>query len=273
MLKYTVERNGTAELQAMADELAADYFAVMLQGINNEERSLQKIIGPSEIGEECERSLVHKLCKDEEPNKKATLRRGWKPAVGKACHSQQEEWFTRYRPAEAVTEQRVAVGIIGGEIIEGSSDLYYFRGAVIDHKFLGKTRLLEVKGKGFPGAKYQKQAHLYGRGFKLRGHDVKIVMVCFLPRDGELKDSYVWWEPFDEGIALAALARANSLFGRIQAEGKAAVLDSLPLCQSIEPGDPGYNKDADWCPWCTPLRNAERLAASDPFDFSTANRK
>lgn len=268
MLKYRVEQRPEHPLlQEVADMIADDYFEVVLQGVNAHERSNQVLIGPSEIGEECQRALVHKLAKDPEPNKAATLWRGWKPAVGTALHSQMEAWFKMFRAGDAVVENRVAVGMIGPDIIEGSSDLFYLSGAVVDHKFIGKKQLDGYKANG-PGQKYRKQAHLYGRGFKLKGQLVQIVMIFFVPRDGELKDAYVWWEPFDEQVALDTLAHANRLHAAIQAFGKDTVLQQFPLCQNHDEGDENYNKDADWCDWCTPARNAEAAAlAGNPFSF------
>lgn len=272
MLKtYRVEQRPGHPLQQFADTLAADYFEVMLQGMNAHERSLQELIGPSEIGIPCQRALLHKLAKRPDPRGEATLESGWKPQVGTACHTQQEAWFRKFRAEDVRCEETLYVGNIGPDRIEGHVDLYYNAGAVVDHKFNGATRLKKYKGHG-PSIQYRKQAHIYGRGLRLLGDPVHIVAICFIPRDGELKDSYFWWEPYDETIALEAMANANKLYRLMEMFGLEAALDMFPLCQDVDPDEPQFNEDAAWCDWCKPMRNRQQVAATiagNPFAFST----
>ena len=111
------------------------------------------------------------------------------------------------------------------------------------------SRLKKYKSKG-PGQQYQVQAHTYGKGWEDEGYPVKIVMICFVPRDGELRDSFYWWEPYDRSIAEKYLDRANNRYTLLQTLGLQATLDLWPLCDSTS------NPDWEWCPWCNPLRTA-----------------
>lgn len=253
MFLGTVHKHPTAtpEQQAWAEGIAHEYFDVVAAGIRNHERSAQKLIGPSEIGVDCLRELAYKLAQAEEADRGLP----WKPTVGTACHTQMEEWFS----APAVkddweVEQKVDVGKIGPDMIKGSTDLYAKAGAVIDHKFVGLKRLLHYKGNG-PSNQYRVQANTYGVGWAAEGFPVHIVMIAFHPRDGELTDSYYWWEPFDELIAQKALKRANDVYALIAGLGLSGALSMLPFCNS------------QWCDWC----RMDKIAAGLPVPYRRNN--
>lgn len=228
-----------AQLAEAAEALKAEYLDTLRSGINANPRSAQRRIGPSEIGIPCTRALIHKLSKHEEPARAAA----WKPAVGTALHTQVEEWFNAVSLTDGqygrwLTEQRVMVGTIGGEEITGSTDLWdEWSHAVIDHKFVGKTNLNNYRSNG-PSAQYRVQGHLYGKGWENAGKQPDIVMIAFVPRDGELEDTYFWWEQYNPYIAEEALDRANRLHAAVQALGASTVLLQYPACTNI------------WCPWC-----------------------
>jgi hypothetical protein len=230
-----------AQLREVAENLKAEYLDTLRAGINNHPRSAQRRIGPSEIGIACTRALIHKLNKDPEPARAAA----WKPAVGTALHTQVEAWFQAVAATDAqagrwLTEQKVTVGQIGGEPITGHTDLWdEWSHAVIDHKFVGKTSLNNYRANG-PSTQYRIQGHLYGQGWVNAGKTPDLVMIAFVPRDGELEDSYFWWEQFNPAIAAAALDRANQLLESMQLLGMAALLDSYPPCTNV------------FCPWCSP---------------------
>lgn len=252
MLKYTIEqRPELPELQQLANDIADDYFDVVQTGMAAHERSHQRLIGPSELGVPCQRALIHKLAQDEEPPDS----NGWKPAVGTALHTQMEEWFTKYRHEFVKVEQRVSVGHIGPDEIKGSTDFFYGNGIVGDHKFCGPTRIKEYKAKG-PGPQYRTQAHLYGSGWERLGYLVELVMIFFVPRDGELRDSYVWWEPYDRQVAIDAMANANKLYDLMSMFGKEQALSMFDPC------------DDRWCPWCKTIATVAEIQASNPFSFT-----
>lgn len=246
-------RPEAAEHQQYVNTLAEEYEAVMLTGMKEHPRSQQKIIGPSEIGTECSRALLYKLAQAPEPPQPPG--RGWKPQVGTACHTQQEEWFSTITtpngttPADWETEQKVAVGSVGRDTIHGHTDLYAKSGAVIDHKFVGEWKLKKVKAEREAGQLYRVQAHTYGKGWEDDGFPVHIVMIVFHPRDGELTDSYYWWEPYNRQIALDALARANQHYSLLTGLGLQGALSMFPFC-----GD-------RYCDWCKRDKKAVPYAA------------
>jgi len=212
----------------------ADYLLRLIAvAISNHPRSLQREIGPSEVGHPCARKLGYKMMghgeRSHEPN--------WKATVGTALHSWLEQLLDRanvdYETATQsgqeryLLEERVTVGQILGHDITGSCDVYdRATGLVVDWKTVGPTQLTKYRRYG-PGDQYRAQAHLYGRGWRNRGLPVDNVMVIFLPRNGELAETYVWTEPYDETVAVAALQRATGIRLAVDTLGTGA-LPHLP---------------------------------------------
>ncbi|HEY9310263.1 MAG TPA: hypothetical protein VIP82_20865 [Microbacterium sp.] len=237
------------------------YLGVIKDGITRHPRSLQKRIGPSEMGRPCDRWILHKLNGDGEPDRGPA----WKPAVGTAVHDQLERWFDAANRGggevdrtEWVTEWSVTVGQIGGQDIDGHSDLFHVpTGTVIDHKIVGPKQLSKYRLHG-PSQQYRVQAHLYGKGFTDDGGwgPCRAVAIAFLPRDGELSGAYFWSEPYNPHLAAEALQRANRLWTMLTVVGIDAALAASPLC------------DDQWCTWCkTEKRAQHRAAGGSLFDI------
>lgn len=198
--------------------------AIVVNGINNQPRSQQKLIGPSEIGTSCTRCLARKLAGVEKLPLKGVEDVPWLPAIGTAVHAMLESFFQADNdiradydePARWMIEEKLDIGKIGDHAISGSCDLYDLEtNTVIDHKIVGQTKLNEVPKKG-PGDQYRIQAHLYGLGWQLRGYDVAEVAVKFYPRNNiSLASGYFWSEKYDPEIALGALARANEIYDNV----------------------------------------------------------
>ena len=220
--------------------------------IANQPRSLQTVIGPSEIGESCSRALLHKLAGTPEPAGRVP----WQAWVGTQMHSGLEQIMANsLGNRDAATpryalEQKVMVGTIDGAEIWGSCDCFDIpAGVVLDWKTASKSRMTLRRRHG-PGAKYRAQAHLYGRGWRLLGFDVVNVMNVYLPRDGQFDEIFYWAEPFDEQIAVDALDRCTGLAQLLTAYGLDTALALYPeRCDDV------------WCSWCSPVRPPLRRAA------------
>ena len=214
-------------------------------------RNVQTMIGPSGLGEECDRALVAALMelprRAEPPN--------WRAAVGTAVHAYLERMLTDPR---WICETRVQVGRIGGRPVFGSVDLYdYSTATVIDWKTKSHTQMSHHRRNG-PGQKYIVQAQCYGVGMRATGLAVKRVMVIFLPRDGELHDAFFWSAPFDPYVAALAMERANRLYLLASTFGHQAVMAQFPPCHS------------EWCRTCADPNKirpgATRVSSADnPF--------
>lgn len=236
------------------------YLGVIKASIAAHPRSLQKRIGPSEIGRPCDRWILHKLNGDSEPDRGPA----WKPAVGTAVHDQLERWFNaanrgggETRSTEWVTEWEVTVGMIGNDYITGHSDLFHVpTGTVIDHKIVGPKQIQKYRLHG-PSEQYRTQAHLYAKGFTEDGAwgPARNVAIAFVPRDGELSQTVFWSEPYDPHRAFNALGRANRLHTLLTVVGIDSALAASALC------------DDEWCSWCrTERRNEQRAAGGSLFD-------
>jgi|688.fasta_scaffold32721_5 hypothetical protein len=213
---------------------AGELFNLIENSIINQPRSLQKRIGPSEVGVPCDRRLGYQLAGMAEVNQRGVA---WKPYVGTALHEQfadimAKAEIARFNEEGAVprwhVEERVTVGEIGGVSITGSADLFdEATGTVFDWKTTSKNQIRENYRKNGPGPQYRAQAHLYGKGFADAGYKILNVSLIFLTRDGEWEDRYVWAEPYDERIALDALVRANAIHTAIDLLGAEEAIGRL----------------------------------------------
>lgn len=217
---------------AQPEQLRDDVLGIIEAAMLNQPRSLQKRIGPSEIGNPCDRCLAHKLGGTQESSEVA-----WLPYIGTAVHEALEGVFLRHEltranlamPPRFLVENRVTVGQIGDIDITGSTDLFdVHTGTVIDWKIVGTTTLKSVRAHGAK-PQYRKQAHLYGKGWEDAGYTVKSVLVWFMPRNAiSLRQGRTWQEPYDRTVAEAALEHANNLNTAIATFGLEHVLASLP---------------------------------------------
>ena len=224
----------TAALFTGADPgLVHTELRVILEAaIINDPRSLQVAIGPSALGAECGRCLVHMLAGTPERPEAA-----WLPTIGKAVHEWAEGVFLRHEFTRAalgmsgryLPECRVTVGVVGGVEISGSTDVFdTHTGTVVDWKVVGTTTLKAAKAHG-ASLQYQRQAHLYGKGWEDAGYTVKSVLIYFLPRNAmTLGDAYPWQTNYDRAVAEETLARADDIADAIDDRGLDQVLASMP---------------------------------------------
>lgn len=234
------------------DELWEDYLAVVKRAIDAHPRSLQRSLGPSEVGTPCERKLGYKLLHHPE----RPMPPNWKATVGTACHTWMEGAFDADNLAQAIRlegqerwliETRLTCGFVPKMgFLTGHSDLYdRVTCSNLDHKFIGPTQLKHYKAKG-PSQTYKAQAHLYGVGWQMAGLPIDRVAICFLPKQGELADGFMWSEALNPEAAKWALDRLGRIVGLVDALGS----ESLPVLPTAE----------DWCDHCPFMR----FGSSDP---------
>lgn len=213
--------------------------------ISNHPRSQQKRIGPSEIGNPCDRRIGYKLLGQPERERGDA----WKPTVGTAVHA----WLERALDDEDqalviaakgmlgddqltwITEKRVTVGYLAdGTPITGSCDAYHRpTRTIIDHKVVGVASLRDKKANG-PGEQYRAQVHLYAAGFVMAGIPVDAVAINFMPQNGNLTDAWWWSEPFDFARAAQAIGRLRAIEAHITQAGS---VEGLPAVEA-------------WCSFC-----------------------
>lgn len=174
----------------------------------NAPRSLQKHIGPSQVGTPCQRQLAYHLAGTKESR---SFMDPWPSIVGTAVHAwiadamerQNQLLIADGKPARWHLEKRVDVGLG----LSGSCDCFdEITGTVLDWKILGNTQYTKYVKEG-PSETYRVQAHCYGLGYARAGFEVKRVGIGFFGRAKTLNDLHIWSEPFDANVAIAALAR------------------------------------------------------------------
>lgn len=174
-------------------------------------RTLQRRLGPSEVGEECPRQLAYKLMEHSENDGRGTD--PWPSFLGIAAHARLAdalELVNKQRPNTWVTERRLTIpGVVDGG--SGQSDAYYVPTfTTIDWKVLGDTSYREIQTNG-PGRKYRTQGHVYGLGWAALGYRVDWVAVGVFGRSKPLTGMYVWAEPFNPALAAAELRRVQGI--------------------------------------------------------------
>ena len=164
--------------------LKAEILDIIGRAIDGHERSQQRTLGPSEIGQACDRRLGYKLLDyDEDPSRGPA----WKPTVGTAVHTWLEAAFGAHDRKHYggdgtrwILEQTLYCGQILDQPLLGHCDAYdQVTFTVIDWKIVGPERLRKYKANG-PGRQYRTQAHTYGRGWQICFLILELVLIVFV---------------------------------------------------------------------------------------------
>jgi CRISPR/Cas system-associated exonuclease Cas4 (RecB family) len=159
------------------------------------DRSMQTEVGPSEIGG-CRRKVWYRLNAQPHTNENQSKLAA---IMGTAIHAAIEDAIGAIDPEgkEYLVETEVAFGDMKAHV-----DLFVpSTGAVIDWK-TSKVKNMSY----FPSNQQRWQVQIYGYLLSKNGYEVKTVNLVAIARDGNEKDVKVHTEPYDEVMALAALA-------------------------------------------------------------------
>ncbi len=223
------------------EQLEADMKEVIEHAVFNSSRSLQKELGPSEVGHPCPRRIAFGLM----GFPKVAARFDCLPsAVGTAAH----DFFGKaFESANARTgEDRWLVEDRVNPFLdtEGNSDLFDTRTkTVVDDKFLSKEKVQHARKHG-PRKVYRNQVQSYALGFVRKGYDVENVGIWFLPRGGLLADAFFWHEPFDPSIGEWVGTRLATIAALVYDLD----LDNHPERAQMVPAD---TSDCSFCDWQT----------------------
>lgn len=232
------------------EKLKQELLEAILHAERNQERTLQKEIGPSEIGDPCDRKIAYRLAQATEIN---TAHDPWPSTVGTAIHtwlaSALERWNTD-RGHRYLVETEIPFSFGG----KGHGDAFNTDGVVIDWKSASKEVMREVRTKG-PSPTYITQVQIYGYGYACMGKEVSRVALVYVPRSGWIKDMFVWSADYDEQVAVDAL---NRMF-RIAAT--AVQLDVVNQPHRYEQVAASPSDNCGRCPWFNPMRTTEQGAS------------
>ena len=211
----------------------------------NRPRSLQKQVGCSALGTDCDRKLGYQVLGIEAGRRRTP---GWAATIGTAIHTYLENVFTGDR--DWLTEQPVTVTHRDLQV-PGTVDLYSrTHRTVIDFKLVGESTLAKARA-GRVSRQYAVQVQLYGLGLQQAGHKVEKVAILFLPRNKELADAVLFETVFDPQTARMALERYALIAAAVTRDGVKA-LESLAV----------EDAPCTWCDWFDPT--SKELAKGCP---------
>ncbi|MET0417853.1 MAG: hypothetical protein ABW022_17735 [Actinoplanes sp.] len=216
-------------------------------------RTTQVALGPSELGTPCDQQIARKLVAGGVVP--AAHEPAWAPFQGSAVHVAMDDvvdfWNVQLGRKRFLTVKDLGRLDIGPGVT-GELDVYDVDNAmIIDWKHVGESALKELRAarkKDLPlplhvSQEYRVQAHLYGLGMRRRGYEVKRVRLVLLARSWKYEDSEEWTEPYNEALALAALAR----YDRVKAQ-----VDSLDIVahpERIVQVKATVSGKCFWCPF------------------------
>lgn len=204
-MKLFVDPDGADPLN---DSMARDLDDVVLWAYGGLARNRQQMVGPSELGDSCDRKLAYRLVGAPTVN---TRTDPWPAIVGTSVHSWLETAFSGLQVEVNRTRWLTETEVVVDDLVLGHCDLYDLEtGCVWDFKTVNSQRLSKFRQEG-PPESYRTQVHLYGMGMVRAGYPVRRVGLIMLPRAGWLSGKWLWSQPYDESIALAALSRMYHL--------------------------------------------------------------
>lgn len=196
----------------LALKLKAKILNVIRWADANSSRSRQKRIGPSEMGDPCDRRIGYRVAEIPEVNNRFDP---WAAIVGTSIHTWLEDAFQRWIIAHDSKAWLTETPVSLDGFIKGRSDLFDVEeSCVVDHKGAGPSVMKKVLKDG-PGPGYVVQIQLYGYGYERLGLDVRKVALVFYPRAGRLSDTYVWTADYDRSVAEKALARVQNIASQV----------------------------------------------------------
>ena len=193
------------------------------------DRDKQRTIGPSGLGNPCDKCLAEALSGPIENEQN----RWWLGAkIGTAAHAYIETETVALDDPDIIPETKVTVGELEGYgVIKGTCDLYDKKARrPVDWKTTTREKLKWIKRaltedataydvEALVKARYKvmgyiAQVHLYARGLIAAGKSVESVALVFLCRDG-LTDDDIWGHtiPYSPELSDMVWNRAQSLVG------------------------------------------------------------
>lgn len=212
-------------------------------------RSVQRTLGPSELGTPCRRQIALKLAGVQRHERGGLP---WAPMCGTAVHSLMESVLEaeneRLGRQRWVIEETVHLD----DELTGHGDAYDSDNAlVIDWKYTGTTARRKASRKTVPNADlvsmdYRVQAHLYGLGHENAGRPVRFVRLVMLARSHDFRESVEWTEEYRPDIAVDAMTRFYATRDQVVNLDAATHPDRLAAIEAT-PGEA-----CKWCPFQRP---------------------
>lgn len=268
---------GSSVLQAVLDPIDT--------AIANHPRSLQKAIGPSELGTDSPHELAMKLLQ-RQPIEQADT--PWLPTQGTAVHAWLEHHLGGHRPdgddewqGEWEAEKHVHVGLLHSHTlldpgshewhVTGSIDLWIpGMRATVDWKNVGQWTLKHAQTNG-PTQQYLVQQSLYGWALEQAGTPPERQALVYIPRDARVLSD--WWSyewAYDPKPAKWAWDRAQLTLDILQAIVDRDGTEMALAWASLLPGSASGHEWNTWedetpalTPFTPPTRKAPTIDVPD----------
>jgi hypothetical protein len=261
---------------AWAAGYGRDLRDVIVRQAHRQPRSVQRHLGPSELGAECDRQVVSKMCGEPVTNHVSDP---WPSVVGTAVHAWLAEKFDNENRLNGRVRWLTEEKVMPHPLYPGTSDVYdVAEQAVVDWKILGPTSLAKLQAADGPPQRYVIQLLLYAWGWRNHGFPVRRVAIAGLPRTApSLAEMYVWdrfLTPADDQavIEILQLTEARRAVARMVLGGQLPISqvkrtpggDECYFCNFYRPetardpsipGCPGHSAPASWQPPAMPAGN------------------
>lgn len=218
-------------------------------------RTQQVAIGPSELGDPCDRALAYKAMGNLPVNYSDPL----KANLGTAFHEFVMRALIASSPGRYLTEFPVEYRGVSGSV--DIFDRWY--GRLVDLKTTSKSKISRVRFKGVTQG-HKVQVQTYAAGLIAAGENVRSATLLYVPTDGTLADVYAASLPIDVSVADAAIDRLEAIQNRVMdgehpAEFEAFVTPLCGWCPAYRPNGPLTSRS---CPGGTAEAGAEVASES-----------
>lgn len=237
---------------AFSDLLKNKVIEIIMWQSARHPRNHQVQIGPSEIGNPCDRKIGYRLAQVPEVNVDFDP---WPATVGTAIHTWMEkallDWDALASPTVA-KRFKTETELILNEFITGHNDVYDAElECVIDWKTVGPDKLKAVEAGKIPDDN-KIQAHIYAYLLnRLLGLPVKKVALVFLPRASKLARTVVWSTDYVPTVAVESINRVYGIAAKV------VELDVLNQSHRWEQLPAVSGDHCGLCPWYSVGRDLE----------------
>lgn len=226
----------------------ADHLRELIYtGATTSERSLQKAVGVSEIGADCQRQLAYKIAGVPPTNIDSDP---MPSIIGTGFHMHVQKMIERLDPRRYLVETPVT-----WRGIPGTVDLYdRRRRLVVDWKSTSKAKLRRLRADG-PPMRARVQVQIYAQALAQLGEAPERVALAYVPRDGSLDELWVWSAPLDRPLVDTWLLRYEELVRQVTEAGiDPGAIPAKPsrLCSYCDHYSTGSTEPSRACPGLNP---------------------
>lgn len=194
------------EPSAAEVEVETWFREFMWQATSQTKRTLQTNIGPSEIGNACDRAISYKVHGTPEVNLRGI---NMSATSGTALHAWMEG---RLDDLFGNTGRYLSETPIEYRGVKGTCDLYdRYKRRVVDFKTTSKTRLNQLLKKRVMPAEYRVQTSIYAAGLASQGYEIDEVAIVVIVREGNDLECMTFVMDYDQQVADDAIDRLERL--------------------------------------------------------------